>query len=140
MAGRFLDTNVLLRYLTRDDEEKARLALALLTRVERGEEKVVTSPLVIFETVFTLQKRYGFPKDQIRDAVSDLLSLRGLEIPNKSLYTRALQLFASENIPFTDAHSVAYMQSQGLAEIYSWDTDFDHIPGLRRVEPKEAAS
>jgi predicted nucleic acid-binding protein len=140
MAERFLDTNVLLRYLTRDDEDKARLALALLTRVERGEEKVVTSPLVIFETVFTLQKRYGFPKEQIRDAVSDLLSLRGLELPNKSLYARALELFATENIPFTDAHTAAYMQSHGLTEIYSWDTDFDHIPGIQRVEPKEIAS
>jgi predicted nucleic acid-binding protein len=139
MAGRFLDTNVLLRYLTRDDEEKARLALALLTRVERGEEKVVTSPLVIFETVFTLQKRYGFPKEQIRDAVSDIISLRGLELSNKSLYIKALELFVSGKIPFTDAHAVAYMQSQGLDEIYSWDTDFDHIAGLRRVEPKEAA-
>jgi uncharacterized protein len=135
VAERFLDTNMLLRYFTRDDEEKAKQAFALLTRIERGEEKVVTSPLVIFETIFTLQKRYGFPREQIRDAVSDLVSLRGLEIPNKSLYVRALELFASENIPFTDAHTAAYMQAQGLSEIYSWDTDFDHIPGLQSVEP-----
>ena len=32
---RFLDTNILLRYLTRDDEEKDRACLALLLRVER---------------------------------------------------------------------------------------------------------
>ena len=56
MPPRFLDTNILLRYLTRDDEEKARRALALLLRVERGEEEVVTSPMVVFETIFTLQR------------------------------------------------------------------------------------
>jgi predicted nucleic acid-binding protein len=43
MAARFLDTNVLLRYLTRDDERRALQALMLLSRVARGEEKVATS-------------------------------------------------------------------------------------------------
>ena len=42
MARRFLDTNILLRYLTRDDEAKAQQALALLRRVERDEEQVET--------------------------------------------------------------------------------------------------
>jgi len=53
MPACFLDTNILLRFLTRDDEQKAQQALDLLLRIERGEEKVITSPLVIFETIFT---------------------------------------------------------------------------------------
>ncbi len=52
MPACFLDTNILLRFLTRDDEQKAQQALDLLLRIERGEEKVITSPLVIFETIF----------------------------------------------------------------------------------------
>lgn len=136
MTARFLDTNVLLRYLTRDDEGKAARALALLSRVERGEEKVVTSPLVIFETVFTLQKRYRVPREQIRAALGDIISLRGLGLPSKRIYLRALELFVRENIPFVDAYNVVYMQSQGLSEIYSWDTDFDGIEGIGRVEPR----
>ena len=135
MAARFLDTNVLLRYLTRDDEERAKRALALLARIERGEEKVITSPLVIFETVFTLQKRYRFPREQIRAALGDIISLRGLELTNKRLYLRALELFARGNLPFTDAYNAVYVQSQGLSEIYSWDTDFDHVESVTRVEP-----
>jgi hypothetical protein len=42
----FLDTNILLRFLTKDDEQKAQQALNLLMRIERGEEKAITSPLV----------------------------------------------------------------------------------------------
>lgn len=133
---RFLDTNVLLRYLSRDDDEKARCALNLLRRLELGKEKAVISPLVIFETVFTLQKLYRTPRSQIRDALRDILSLRGLQLPNKQIYVRALELYARENISFADAFHVAYMASRGIAEIYSWDTDFDHIEGLTRVEPR----
>lgn len=135
MKERFLDTNVLLRYLTADDPEKARRALALLTRVERGEERIETSPLVIFETVFTLQRQYQMPRDRIRRVISDLISLRGFGLPGKQLFRRALDLYASTDLSFTDAYNAAYMISRGLPQIYSWDTDFDKAPGITRIEP-----
>ncbi len=133
---RFLDTNILLRYLLRDDEEKARRALGLLSRLEQGREKVTTSPMVIFEVVFTLQRRYQVPRQQIRDSLKDILSLRGLELPNKGLYGRALDLFAArQKLSFPDAFHAAYMTSRGIGEIYSWDTDFDRLEGITRIEP-----
>jgi predicted nucleic acid-binding protein len=135
MPGRFLDTNVLIRYLTRDDEKKATAALALLRRIEEGAEKVVISPLVIFETVFTLQKSYQVSRTQIRDALADIISMRGVEIPTKPLYLHALDLYAEKVISFTDAYNAVYMESQHVSEIYSWDSDFDKIAGLTRVEP-----
>jgi uncharacterized protein len=135
MADRFLDTNVLLRYFTRDDEEKAGRALVLLTRVEQGQEKVVTSSLVIFETVFTLQRFYQVPRERIRDLVGDIISLRGLELPGKTQHIHALDLYATTNLSFADAYNAVYAQARGITEVYSWDTDFDRVPGLTRVEP-----
>lgn len=132
---RLLDTNILLRYFTKDDPEKAQAALALLIRVERGEERVETSPLVMFEAVFTLQHRYRLSREEIRDALSDLLSLRGLRLSGKPLFVEALNLYAASGLPFTDAYNAVYMRRRRLTEIYSWDADFDRIPGIRRVEP-----
>ena len=137
MSVRFLDTNILLRYVLRDDEAKARAAFALLARVEQGEEKVETSPLVIFETIFTLQKRYRVPREEIQQALSDILSLRGLSLPNKSIYECALELYTRQNISFADAYNAAYMAARGLSEIYSFDRDFDKLEGIARVEPAE---
>ena len=137
MMARFLDTNILIRYLTRDDPDKAPRALRLLTRVERGEEKVALSPMVIFEVVFTLQKQYRVPRERIRDSLGDILSLRGVEMPNKELFRRALDLYARGGISFADAYNASYMQSRRLTEIYSWDEDFDRIEGIVRVEPGE---
>lgn len=132
---RFLDTNILLRYLTRDDEGKARRALALMVRLERGEERVVTSPMVIFETVFTLEKSYGTGRSAIKERLSDIISLRGLQLANKQLYYEALDLYARTTISFADAYTVALMRDQGLTEIYSWDSDFDNVEGIVRSEP-----
>lgn len=136
MANRFLDTNILLRYLTKDDQMKAEAALALLMRVEQGLESVDTSPMVIFETVFTLQHRYTMPRDLIREAITDLISLRSLRLPGKQLFREALNLFATTRLSFVDAYNVAYMKLRGLSEIYSWDMDFDHVSGITRVEPQ----
>ncbi len=135
MPPRFLDTNVLLRFFTRDDEEKARAALALLQRVERGEETLLISPLVIFETVFTLQKQYGVPRPRIRELIATVLSLRGLHLSRKVIFYQALDRFVENNISFADAYNVAYLQAQALTEIYSWDRDFDKFAGITRLEP-----
>jgi len=135
MAVRFLETKVLFRYFIRDEEGKAEAALTLLTRMERGEERVATSPLVIFETIFTLQRRYHVPKDRIRALVSPIIALRGLQLPQKHLYERAFDLYATTPLSFADAYNVAYMKQQQLTEIYSWDTDFDRVQGIARVEP-----
>lgn len=137
MTVRFLDTNILLRYFTRDDEEKARRALNLLLRVEQGAEKVVTSPLVIFETVFTLQRFYKVPRQNIKELVLPIIALRGLQLPGKGVYHRAFNLYVAHNISFADAYNAAYMESEKLSEIYSWDTDFDRLDGIVRLEPAD---
>jgi uncharacterized protein len=133
----FLDTNVLLRYLTQDDKHRAQRALNLLTRIERGEQRAITSSLVIFETVFTLQRSYNVPRQRIMELVLPIISLRGLHLPGKSVYHRAFELYITKNISFADAYNVAYMLSEEVLNIYSWDADFDKIEGICRLEPEE---
>ena len=132
---RFLDTNVLLRYLTEDDEGKAEQALDLLLRIERGEEKVMTSPLVIFETIFTLQKMYKLPRRTISELMLPIVFLRGLQLSDKDVYPRAFDLYVTKNISFADAYNAAYMMVEEIRDIYSWDTDFDKIDDITRIEP-----
>ncbi|MBI3972720.1 MAG: type II toxin-antitoxin system VapC family toxin [Chloroflexi bacterium] len=134
---RFVDSNVLLRYLTGSDADKAERAKQLLHRIERGAEKAATSLMVVFETVFTLQRTYQVPKAQIREMVADLLSLPGLLLPGKSLCLQALDLYVEMNISFVDAFNAVYMKSRGLSEIYSWDSDFDRIEGVKRLVPEK---
>ena len=58
---KFLDTNVILRFLTRDDEEKADACLRLFQRVQRGDEELVTCEAVVSEVVYVLSSaRAGY--------------------------------------------------------------------------------
>ena len=131
----FLDTNILMRYFTGEDERKAEHALNLLTRVERGEERIITSSLVIFETIFTLQSFYKVPRQRIKELVLPIIALRGLHLPDKDIYYHAFDLYVTKNISFADAYNAAYMFSEEVYNIYSWDRDFDKIEGIVRLEP-----
>ena len=135
MPPRFLDTNILLRYFTKDDEDKAKRALNLLLRVERGEERVETSLLVIFETVYALQRLYHVPRPQIRQLLLNVIRLRGLHLPGKALCRDALLVYEQKNVSFADAYHAVYLQARGMKEIYSWDADFDKLGAVVRVEP-----
>lgn len=132
---RFLDTNILLRYFTGDDVETAEAARRLLAKVERGEERVVTSPLVIFETVFTLQRTYGVSRERIGAMVGAIVALPGIRFAEKQLCLDALSLIVWQSISFADAYTAVHMRSRGITEIYSWDADFDKIEGVNRIVP-----
>jgi predicted nucleic acid-binding protein len=132
---KFLDTNIFLRYLTKDDEEKAYKVLDLLKKIERGEEKAITSPLVIFELIFTLQKYYKLSREEIRDLVLPLINLRGLKLPYKAVFEKALEAFPNINVSFADLFNYFFMLEHEVKEIYSYDEDFDKLPEVKRLVP-----
>ncbi|MEA1964120.1 MAG: PIN domain-containing protein [Candidatus Aerophobetes bacterium] len=132
---RFIDTNLFLRYFTRDDEKKAQKVLALLKRVENNEEKITTSPLVIFETIFTLKSFYKVQKEEIKELMLPILNLKGLKLLNKGIYQQALDIYVKENISFADALNATFILKKRIKEIYSYDEDFDKIEGIKRIIP-----
>ena len=53
------------------------------------------------------------------------------------VYRRVFDLYCEQGISFADAYNAAYMEARGLNEVYSYDTDFDRIEGIARLEPAE---
>lgn len=132
---RFIDTNLFIRYFTRDDEEKAQKVLALLKRVEEDKERVIVSSLVIFEVIFTLESFYKVPKKEIKELMLPILKMKGLKLSNKEIYEGALDTYVKKNISFTDAFNCAFVLKKGIKEIYSYDEDFDKIKEIKRIIP-----
>jgi uncharacterized protein len=82
-----------------------------------------------------LQRGYEVPRSQIREMVRDVLSLPGVQLVGRGLCLQALDLYVAHSISFADAFTAAYMASRQLSEIYNWDTDFDRLPEITRLEP-----
>ncbi len=131
----FLDTNVILRYLTWDDPAKARRCETLFKKTVEGKETLYTTTLVIAELVWTLEKAYGLPRGEIVTHVQQVLNTPNLEIDEKDALQAAVGLYGLKAIDFIDAYNAISMESNGVKAIYSYDRHFDALPPLKRLEP-----
>lgn len=136
---KFLDTNVILRYLTGDDEAKAADCYRLFQRVQQGDEELLTGETVVSETAYVLSSSrlpYQLTHEEIRERLLPILTLRGIRLPQKQVCLNALDIYAAfPFFDFEDALAVAHMEHSGVTEIVSYDRDFDRAPGVQRVEP-----
>ena len=132
----FVDTNVFVRYLTGDDEKKASAFEKLLIQAASGEIGLVTSEIVIAELVWVLESFYKLKASVITELIRAILNTAGLKIKGSDLIEKALDLYESQNIDFIDAHIIAYMQSNHIEKLYSFDKKhLSNVDGIRRVEP-----
>ena len=67
-----VDTNILVRFLVRDDEKQAIAVYKRLKRAEQSRESLLVPLLVVLETVWVLKSAYRKSRDEILDALDDL--------------------------------------------------------------------
>ncbi len=134
MALGFLDTNIIIRHVTKDNEQLSQKAARILHKIEAGTLIVTTCEAVLAECVNVLSSKrlYHFSREQIKTALDVVLALKGLRLSHKKTYMRALAIYASSSLDFADALAVAHMQRQKITTIYSFDTDFDRQAGITR--------
>jgi len=85
-----LDTNVLVRYLVRDDQLQFEKARRLIKREADKNEPVMVSLLVLLETEWVLRSRYELSKPEILSAFSTLLDVAGLALEDEPSIEHAL--------------------------------------------------
>lgn len=129
-----VDTNIFLRYLTADVPEQAAKARILLERAERGEETLVTTALTIAEIVWVLESVYELDRASIRAKVVAILGLPGLTVEDQEVLLQAIVWYEEKNVDFADCYSAAWMEHNGLEEVYTFDQDFDRFEGLAPLD------
>lgn len=119
----FLDANIFLRYLVHaaspQEEKMQEIASRIFDAVDRGEESVTTTEMVIHEVCFVLgsSKQYGYPVEDIVFMLSGILNLPGFWLPRgeKQIYLDALEVFRSHpKLEFSDAVIAIRAQRAGL--------------------------
>jgi predicted nucleic acid-binding protein len=131
----FVDTNLFLRYLTKDDPAKYDRCRELFKKTVEGKVFLFTSEMVIAELIWTLLSYYKVPKAEVIEKVSIIISTPNLHLPDKAIIADSLILYSQKNIDFIDAYNALFMKFHGLGKIYSYDEDFDAIEGIEREEP-----
>jgi predicted nucleic acid-binding protein len=135
---KYVDTNIFIRYLTQDDPDKSAACLAFFNDVRDEKVEATTCEAVISEVVYVLASRisYQLPRADIRARVLPVLNLRGLKLPHRRVYLRALDLYVDHpSLDYEDALCVAHMEREEIQEIVSYDRDFDRLSDITRSEP-----
>ncbi len=113
-----LDTNVLIRYLTQDDEQQWQRATELIA----GQQQCFIANIVLCEMVWVLRGNpYKFDKDEILDTLEAMLQSAIFEFENRSLVYQALQRAKQGRGDFSDYLIGAIARQVGCKETATFD-------------------
>jgi predicted nucleic-acid-binding protein len=97
-----VDTNVLGRYLTRDDQPQYEKARRMIDREVAKGEPVLVSLLVLLETEWVLRSRYEMAKADIVTAFSALLDTADLTFEDEPSVETAVYSWKDSPADFAD--------------------------------------
>ena len=133
----FIDTNVFLRPLVKDDPIKTKECQVFFEKIEKKEIKAFTSNLVLAEFIWTGQSFYKIKKKELLEALKGILGLQGLQVLDNHNPAIALEIWRKINVKFIDALIASDPRIfKKEVIVVSYDRDFDKI-GVLRKEPKE---
>ncbi len=137
MKAKFVDANVFLRFITKDDEVKAEKCFKLFKLADKGAVELITCEAVLAEVVYILSSRklYSLSRKKVKLVLTPIIEMRGLKMDNKDVFLLALSYMVDKGVDFEDALVVAYMVKGRIGEVYSYDRDFDKFTQLKRIEP-----
>lgn len=94
-----VDTNIVLRLITGDDEKLLAKVRTLIKKHEAGE--IFVSYAVLLETQYVLAKVYKYPKDIILEALEDLMRVEQFHFEQETAVRLALMKYG-------DGYSFSY--------------------------------
>jgi predicted nucleic-acid-binding protein len=128
-----IDTNVLVRFLLRDDEAQFQKANKLIQWEVTAGRGVLVSQLVLLETEWVLRSRYGFSKIQLLEVIASLLDTRDIQLEDEQSVEEAIYQWKEANADFADCLIAARHRRLGCSATATFDARAVKLPGFVAV-------
>ncbi|MCX7260818.1 MAG: type II toxin-antitoxin system VapC family toxin [Burkholderiales bacterium] len=125
-----IDTNVLVRFLVRDDQTQFEKARKLLKREVSNGRRVFINQLVLLETEWVLRSRYGLAKTLMLDTISRLLDAPDIQLEDEPAVEEALFIWRDANADFADCLIGARNRRLGCRATVTFDTKASKLSGF----------
>jgi predicted nucleic-acid-binding protein len=126
-----LDTNILVRYLTQDDAGQSPVATDLLEFRLSQRRPGFISVVVMVETVWVLERAYGFRDEEIAAVLEGLLQADVLVIQNEQEVFTATMALKEGTGSFADALVGALGIRAGCSHTLTFDQAASRLPGFK---------
>lgn len=125
---RAVDTNVLVRLLTRDDHKQVAEAEAFVSA------SAWVSHLVLVEATWVLESVYDLSPTQIATAVEMLLNHKDLTVQESDTASAALVAFRSRSrVSYSDCLILEVARKAGHLPLGTFDRDLGKLDGAQRL-------
>lgn len=126
-----VDTNVIVRFLTQDDEIQSPIATRFMSRLTKERPGFVSS-VVLAEVAWVLSRAYKSTRSEIAQAIEGLLRSAELIVENPDAAYRALGAYQpSTSAEFADALIAQTAALAGASETVTFDQNAAATPGMR---------
>lgn len=125
-----VDTNVLVRFLVRDDEAQFEKARKLIKREVAAGRGLLVNQLVLLETEWVLRSRYSLPKQLIIQAISGLLDASDVQFEDEAAVEEALFIWKESAADFADCLIGAKNRRLGCRATATFDVKASKLPGF----------
>lgn len=125
-----IDTNVLVRFLVRDDETQFEKARRLIKREVAAGRRVFINQLVLLETEWVLRSRYAVSKNQIIEIFSGLLNSTDVKFEDESVIEEAVFIWKEAVADFADCLIGAKNRRLGCRAMATFDARASKLPGF----------
>ena len=126
-----LDTNVLVRFLVRDDEKQAQLVYARFKQAETARETLFIPLLVVLETLWVLESAYDKSRKEILDSLDELKSMPILEFEKVHVLQTLLTEGRKSNVDLADLLIALVTQAGGCTGVLTFDKKALKFPFFR---------
>lgn len=125
-----IDTNVLVRFLVRDEDIQFEKARRLIKREAAAGRRVFVSQLVLLETEWVLRSRYAEPKNRIIEAISSLLDSTDVQFEDEPAVEQAIFVWKDSAADFADCLIGARNRRLGCRATATFDVKVARLPGF----------
>lgn len=129
-----IDTNVLIRFLVKDDDQQAEIVYRLFKKAESSKEALFVPIAVVLETVWVLESVYKIPRQEILDSINELLLMPILEFEAQSAIISFVSSAKETKIDLSDiliAHSALFAGCECMLTFDKQASDFGLFELLR---------
>ena len=128
-----IDTNVLVRFLVRDDLAQFEKARNLIHQEVSAGNRVVINQLVLLETEWVLRRRYSLTKQQMMETISALLDAPDVQFEDEPAVEEALYVWRDTRADFADCLISARNRRLGCRATASFDAKAAKLPGFMGI-------
>lgn len=113
---KIIDTNMILRFLLRDNEQMADTAAEIIDN-----ESVIVTNEIIAEAVYVLSGVYKIGRREISNALLEFIFIDNVKAKEHMVLSKALNIYTENNLDFVDCLLCAYELIYGY-EVCTFDT------------------